>query len=412
MANENNSRNRWNLIFLFNIWLLGLASVPGQAQTQAIFSYATLYDENIWRTYNSPGDWVHQFQLDLSHTVPVQSAGLNFRYQGDLNLFYENSAANFYFHGAGLELRLNISENWRLTSGGELQWRHNRPDYQLYDYTQGAIFVRSNWKRGASFPLQLDYQYRNRRLAELSTFSYHEQLGWLRFNKFFPSKTTLILECGYGVKSFTQSSPVAEIVLSAPGYRSGWGRGRSQSRHEWLPADTALVAYNLMTPIVNQWLLRVRLAQSVAARTGLSLEYTRRFQPSANTRYLTGQAYTYAPGDELYDDPYSYSSQTWSGILRHIFPHAFELKCTLSTEAKTYRYQLLTLNPVHTKSPEILRQDQPRQMELVITKKVPTPRIVKQLAFNLTFSYLKNKSNAPYFDYQTRWISLGIDLLL
>jgi len=380
------------------------------SQTRLLLSQATVYDQNIFRNYQGITDWVNQFSLYFAHDFKIKTLQGRFEYEGDLNLFYHYQERLFHTHKLGLESSLPLRSNLHLNIGTDYQWRKNKPDFNIYDSANWLTFahIKGNWWQ--PIPVQLGYEYFKRTFTNLPEFSYNEHFSFLRLTHFFPTKTTLIGEIGLAAKKYVHQQLIQEIIIyKHPGSSNGKGYGGGKQGSQFR-ADTATVAHNLTVPKTRQWSLIIRLAQSITPKTGLSIEYTRRFKPSENTRYLLGQEYTYSRDDELYDDPYTYGSHEWQLVLTQLLPGFSRMKIYAKFSQKSYVYPVTGELNEESDLSESNRQDQQKVFGIDLSKQIGLNRMIQTVKPYFSYSHLINKSNEPYFDFQGHLFSGGLDL--
>ncbi len=188
--------------------------------------------------------------------------------------------------------------------------------------------------------------------------------------------------------------------------------GKGQGRRHGNPpmeSDTAIVANNLSIPKTQQWNLQIKLAQSIFRTTGASLEYLRRFEPTQSTRYLSGQGYAYTKDDELFDDPFTYSSHEWYFTVTQLLPRNFTLKINASFADKKYMYSALTDTLSLSESTE-KRNDRQRYVGASLNKNISLKWVIREMNIYISYFYLINESNDLYFDSRGSVISLGSNL--
>ena len=196
---------------------------------------------------------------------------------------------------------------------------------------------------------------------------------------------------------------IEKDTLTIPGH--GRGRGPKEPK---IRADTSVVARNMSIPETRQWLLSLRIAQSIFDGTGISLQYDRRFEPGQNTRYLQGQEYAYSKDDELYDDPYSYGSHELQFVLTQILPWNSQLKMFAEFYDKDYTYTVDFGDQAETTS---YRSDQQTILGLFVSKKIGINRFTRGIEFYLSTYYLSNQSNDPYFNFDNYSANGGMEIL-
>jgi hypothetical protein len=360
------------------------------AQNLISLSQATIYDENIFRNYAAESDWVSQTAFSGARELEVRSSHVRFYYQNELNYFKASPERWFHFHKLGNDWAIPVTRHV-VNLGFSWQRRFDQPDYQLYDYSGWLGYADMRLNLGKSLPIEIGYHLRARIFHELDQFSFREHAGFFRLKHFFPTKTTLIAEINLAAKTYLEKQIVSQLIIQTDTLNSpGRGHGAGNQKLK-LVQDTSLVAANLDAPQTNQLSLLVKIAQSITPTTGLSLQYLRRFQPVQATRYLAGQAYTYTRDDELYDDPYTYGGQHWELALTQMLPWASRVRFFANFDSKNYLYKLSGASDEN-------RQDTAWLLGWYLTKNLTPGKWVKNIELYLSYFYLENQSNEPYYD--------------
>jgi hypothetical protein len=404
--------NRKNNIFLLILlsWIF-LAGHQVTAQTRFSVSQITVYDQNIFRNYLEASDWVNQTSLDFQYNFQLHKIPVRFDYTGDLNLFYYYNDRLSHSHQASLESFLTLNKNFVCNLGTAFQLRKFKPDFNFYDYQTALAYIQFRWDAWQSTPMSLGYRFRNRDYANLTQLSYREHHGFFQIKHFFPTRTTFIAELNWGQKVYTNPQTVEQVVIVTP-KNSGKGRGQSHGRgHQMMPSDTSIVAYNMTALKAEQWHLSLKFAQSIFLKTGMSIEYIRQSAPANNIRYLTGLEYSYSKDDELYDDPYSYSSNELEFTITQMLPWSSSLKIYANLLDKKYLYWIGTDSTLSLNQADEKRNDQQNLFGLILQKNFKLNKNLKNLSFYISVNYLSNQSNDLYFDFKGIFVHSGFEFL-
>ncbi|MCU0645036.1 MAG: hypothetical protein MUC94_12340, partial [bacterium] len=332
-------------------------------------------------------------------------------YSGDLNLFYYYSDRLSHTHQANLESSFNFNENVRFNFGAAVQLRKFKPDFDFYDYQTLTPYAQLRWDLWQTTPIQLGYRFRHRDFQNLSELSYQEHHGFFQVRHFFPSRTTFIGEINLGQKTYTNLQNAGEVIIVTPknsdkgrGQSHGWGKGMMAS-------DTSVVAYNMTALKAQQLNLSAKFAQSIFSKTGMSIEYIKQLTPSNNIRYLTGLEYSYSKDDELYDDPYAYSSDELEVTITQVLPWQSSLKLYANWADKKYLYSIVTDSTVSPTQVNENRRDRQQLIGLIVQKNFKLNRVLKSLSFYASANYLANQSNDLYFDFDGFFVHSGFEFI-
>jgi len=373
------------------------------AQTTFNLSQSTSYDDNIFRNYVAASDWINQTAASLSRDFHIKSSQVRLNYTGVVTLFRNFPGHLFHQHQLGAEAYFPLSKNMFINSGLTFDFRKNQDDYEIYDFSQWLLYAHWRWEKWQKSPIQFGFQIRQKRFENLTEFSYQENTFFLRIKHFFPSRTTFIGEVNLGTKTYLAGQIVQELIITEKSNGKGNGRGKGNASSE---TDSMIVANNMQIPETRQLTISLQLAQSIFSTTGLSLKYLRRFQPTSDNRYLTGQEFSYTSEDELYDDHFSYGSHEGELVLTQLLPYEAQVKFLFYKSRKNYLYNayengILSAN---------LRSDEQNIAGVNISKKIIINRRLESIALYLSYDYLINKSNDAYFDFEDQTIQAGIDV--
>lgn len=398
------------IVLIFMSWVL-LGWHAASAQTRFSISQVTGYDQNIFRNYLEASDWVNQTALNFQHEFQIRQAPLRVSYSGDLNLFYDYRDRMSHAHQIGLESVLNLNEQLRFQFGALGQLRKFTPDFEIYDYQTLAAYAQLHVQSWQTTPIQLGYRFRQRDYQNLSELSYQEHQGFIQIKHFFPTRTTFIGELNFGQKKYADLQTTATTVVVTPKIPGrSWGK-RYGMGGSMMPSDTTIMAYNMTALQAQRVSLSLKLAQSLFSKTGLSLEYVRQFEPENNIRYLTGMDYSYSKDDELYDDPYAYSSHGLDMTLTQILPWQSTLKMFASLTGKSYLYSIASDSTLSQNQPNESRTDQQQVIGMVWQKNFKINRGLKSIAFFASVNYLANESNDRYFDFEGFFGQSGLEFI-
>jgi hypothetical protein len=155
---------------------------------------------------------------------------------------------------------------------------------------------------------------------------------------------------------------------------------------------------------------RVRVAQSLADRTGLSVDYSARHASGdVPPALVTTPAHFYDDG--VYDDPFASDAQTVGANLKHIFVGAGTVRGWLAWQKKDYRATpALDLDGEPIAGGE-LRQD--RVWRAGVSWRVPlfparTGRVDVDL--DLGYAFADHRSNDAFYDYASHAVGFALGL--
>jgi hypothetical protein len=373
-------------IFAQILLIIGIAF--GQfSKDLTIHSYI---DDNLYRSPEPVQDMLSSIKLGLSY----QDTESNIRLYNNTNLIlYKNtSGRNFLINNFGINKSLQISEklNSNFNLGGNWTLRINKDDYNYYNYSQLSGY--------ANFQILSDivlikggYSYRWRNYQNWPDLSNHLHNIFFQLNKSFPTRTTIIAETSYGNKSFTGQDSFSTIGTSSHGH------GR---RTGGTTTTTNTISEQLSTSQVN---VVLRLTQSLHEKAGIYFQYRKQISIDDSTSYRNFD--DYYQDDELFDDPFTYESDSYSSQLTIMLPKSTKLLIGGSLSSKNYISEPAYSTEEDTMGIGKLRFDDQTNYFIDLSK---TFNINKDWAnsikFNLYYSYTNNESNSYWYNYKnTSW---------
>jgi hypothetical protein len=346
------------------------------------------------------------------------------RFAGErLRLFYDLEAGTFntpgdwtyYLHTAGATWRTTRagSSGPTLFAGGSFAWRSNGASWAAADYRAVGVFSNVEWRPRPAVTVRGGYRLDARDFPESPELNQleHHTFGSLLAN--LPSRTTLIGEIGIGAKSYT--TPVVQAIAAAsvpspagstqaarwhgmgPGYRSTTVSGVGAANAE-VPADGHA---GLIT-------VTARIAQSLADRTAVSLQFTER---AAFGALPTAIVWTPALffDDGIYDDPFASQARMLRGTLKHLLAGGAELEATSAWMRKDYRgTPALALDGLVAlgaplRGDRIWRTGASWTMPMFPSRTGPVG-----LDLVIDYRFTRHRSNDAFYNYASHAVGLGV----
>ena len=372
-----------NLI-LFNIVL---------GQFSNFVSLNTYNDDNLFRTPDSIKiqDVLSTFTVGLSY----QDSESRIQLHNNINLmtYQNNSIRNFLINNVGLNKSISFNKNStsNINLGGNWSLRVNQDDYNYYNYSQLSGY--------ANFQLLTDiilikggYSYRWRNYPNWSDLSNYLHNAHIQLNKSFSTRTTIIAEADFGNKSFMGQDSFTTIGST------GHGHGRWASNTA--TAITNTVSERLSTSQVN---IVLRLTQSIHEKAGIYLQYRKQISIDDSTNYRNFD--DYYQDDELFDDPFTYESDSYSSQLTLMLPKATKLLIGGSRSSKNYISELAYSTADDSVGIGGLRLDDQTNYFIDLSKTFNINKDwVNSIKLNLYYSNTINESNSYWYNYKnTSW---------
>jgi len=379
---------------------------------QPLFSqwYYSLYVE---QEFNSNPFGIPEPQQDqisrLSMGLQKDWDQVSVQYFGSYLSYLQNSARNFYWHqlyiGGGSD-----QTGWNIAAENRL----NQEEYDLYNY----LTIRAGFLHALN---SNDFLWRVRGTFSLNNFLQIEELNHLLFaasgsvNRSFHTRTSLIAALTFNYKYYLEPEPSAEIppdsnfsylasvssVNQGPGSGHGSGDGGGNGFY---------YTSSMETPQVAQIFLSLRLAQSLTHSTGLAIQYQTRLNLNKYDRSIAGLIPGYTTESQIFDDPMSYEMQSYGTELTQILPYLISLKIAAYHQQKQYVAQGIYIDPENY-TDTIRREDTFNTAWLILEKRFNFKLFAEtSLALQFTYQWVDNQSNSYWYDYNSQYYSVGLQL--
>jgi hypothetical protein len=268
--------------------------------------------------------------------------------------------------------------------------RRGREEFSLYDYGVLSFTLSGRYALGPLVLGRAGYSFNAMTFAGLNSFDHHEHYGFVQATISLPTRTTVIIETGFGTKRYVNPQSYPDAGLTP-------GRDHMYNRQE--TSDPGIAS-----PGATQIGGMLRIGQSVAAGTGLSL----------TSRYLKilEQEPVYlltANGDqsveEIVNDQYGYEGPGVELRLTQLLPASMTLIVTVGREQRRYNGR-----PVYSSSGALLAD---RREDVLTSASVRAEKRFPTLGFSIGLSYLRtmSASNDPLYHFSNSVLGLWISTL-
>ena len=330
-----------------------------------------------------------------------------------LRLFYTLDTGSYTTPGDWTYALHNAGATWRfgtLFVGSTLSWRSNGTSWTAADYRGLGLFANLQRQTSAASTFRAGYRFDLRDFPDASQLDQREHDAFASFLISFPTRTTLIVEAHGGAKDYrggivTIETP-AEVTGGTVTPHGGRGPGGMGPSFRWATTRTEPTAGAL----AGQFTVLGRVAQSLADRTGVTLQYTRRSSfgdlPSV---IVTTPALFFEDG--IYDDPFASRAHVVRATAKHVRPGGLEMELAGAWMDKDYRgARALDLDGIDRPlSP--LRED--RIWRSGASLSIPlAPRKTGPLRLSLDVDYwfTRHRSNDLFYNYRSHSGGLGFTL--
>ena len=354
----------------------------------------TYNDDNLYRSPEPIQDILSSIKLGLNY----QDTESNIRLYNNTNLIlYKNTFdRNFIMNNTGLNKSIKISEksNSNINLGGNWTLRINKDDYNYYNYSQLSGYA--NFQIFSDIVLiKGGYSYRWRNYQNWPDLSNHLHNIFFQLNKSFPTRTTIIAETSFGNKSFTGQDLFSTIGTSGRGH-GRWTDGTTTT--------TNTISEQLSTSQVN---IVLRLTQSLHEKAGIYFQYRKQISIDDSTSYRNFD--DYYQDDELFDDPFTYESDSYSTQLTLMLPKSTKLLIGGSLSSKNYISEPAYSTADDTVGIGELRLDNQTNYFIDLSKTLSINKNwINSIKLNLYYSHTFNESNSYWYNYKNTSLGGGI----
>jgi hypothetical protein len=285
--------------------------------------------------------------------------------------------------------------------GVDWTFRVNNQDFNYYDYHQ--IYAYNNLSFNFDwYYLKGGYNYRYRNYKYIPDLNNHQFYGFLQINKSFQTRTTIIMETNFGYKSFAGQ----DFTTYTGSSTGGGGKGRGQMSETTTTTTTTTTENEI--PSLSQAVILTRVAQSLHSKIGIYAQYRKQFSLTDETSYVNSD--DYYQDEELFDDPFSYESETYSSQLTWMLPWQMKIQLGGSIATKDYISEIAYESIDDTTGMAGVRADNQNSYFINFTKNFPLNKNwINTFQFNLNYSYIRNESNSYWYDYKNAVIRSSIE---
>ncbi len=364
-------------------FLMLLLSTPGFSQMGVSFVAERGFASNIFSNYQQTPDYYNSLEGKLYLDTINKASGLRAFYKGSAMLFQEFNYKSFHRHRLGLSYYKNFGQSGgRLNAGLSASKRLHSPDYEYYEYQQGNGFVNIKVLLHPQAYGYAGVSFRLRNYSSLQPYSYWQNVVYLRGSRFFNTGTTIIAELDVMQKQYLQSNPA--------------------------PIDNLYELETKGDGNSRQIVGLVRAAQSLTPKTGLSVQALIRRNLQSSVRYIVDPEGYYYSDEELFDDIFGYAAEQLTMTVKRNLPWKMQASVGGTFIAKHYSNRLALDLDGYEIDNGSLREDQRSIVWLTIKKNWQYSNYMSPVQLELSFTYLDNASNDPYYNFNARYFSFGL----
>jgi len=178
-------------------------------------------------------------------------------------------------------------------------------------------------------------------------------------------------------------------------------RGAGQT-HSNLGESAQIITYD--DALTSQLRASAVIGQSLGESTGLSLSYLKRFNLDARSRAVVGGTVEFIGEEELFDDPYSFESDEAAVKLTQLLPWEMTFVVSGSIQWKRYSYPADLAEPASEQKKDLRYGSSVEVSKLLGGNWL----LFSGLELSLAYAYIRNESNAAWYNYRGNDISFSI----
>jgi hypothetical protein len=376
-----------NLILIVLIFAL-VPNNRGIAQLSGSIGYSWFFEDNPQRIPTGKSEYVNSVKSDLNLRIFDKEIYLN--YSGNFNEFSIINDRTFQMHSLGLNYAFNTTsgDDENIFSGINYSMKKGTGEYSAYDFGQTSGFINGKFQIDETFFLKPAYSTSYKIFPALNNLVHYENLISSQLSKFFETRTGIFFEAGIGSMNY---SFINESLLPGSGSVSGNRHGKQSSN-------------NTLSFNVVQFRTMLKISQSLFENTGINAHYLYRKNIKDNKGVFQSADYIYSGDDELWDDPYGYSSNEIGAELTQKIPYDITVKLNAEFSNRHYTNNLSdTLNLSQ-------RIDERFGLWGGISKTFEEVPVIDNLELTIEYLLINNSSNSAIFTYKNNMLLFGVQL--
>jgi hypothetical protein len=373
------------------ITVLALSFIPDSrifAQFSGSIGYSWFFEDNPQRIPTGNSEYVNSVKSDLDFKLFNKELYLN--YSGNFNAFNIINDRTFQMHSLGINYAFNTTsqDEENIFSGINYSMKKGTGEYTAYDFGQTSGFINGKFQIDETFFLRPAFSTSYKIFPALNNLIHYENLFSSQLSKFFETRTGLFFEAGIGSMNYSFDK---ESTISTSGSGSGNRNGKKSSN--------TTQSFNVV-----QFRTMIKISQSLFGNTGINVHYLYRKNLKDNKGIFQSANYIYSGDDELWDDPYGYSSNEIGTELTQKIPFDITLKLNAEFSNRHYTNNISdTLNLAQ-------RIDERFGLWGGISKTFEELPIIDNLELSIEYLLIDNKSNSAIFSYKNNMILFGFQV--
>lgn len=347
-----------------------LAFVAAEVQTQWSFDprVVTMYDDNLANNAAHLTDWSTTLLLAPGYALEGASWDLRMSYDGAYKFFHTLADMSNQIHAANAAGSWYWGDEQQHSLDVDLTFGRGlfRGDFAFYDHTLAGATAQIKQFLMPTLIQNIGYQARSVDFDELGDLSYVEQSLSADVRWAAATGTTIIAQAELGAKYYR-----LPLVIDTLGTR-----GASST---------------LFAPDVAQWTGMLRIGQSLAEGTGLSVMAKYQSNARKQSRFLASSTGDISD-DELFDDHYGYEGFHGNMMLTQVVSTSSLVRLTVGQQSR--HYSSLAAYDMDGLPVADQRVDQRRYVSLFFQKSTEQGYV-----FRAAVDLIRNVSNDAFYDY-------------
>jgi len=379
------------LLFLSIFIIFSSFQLRGQLSGDIVYTY--FYDDNPLRSASVEKEFVNSLKSDLNYKLFNRELYLS--YSGNYNIFQTTSDRNYQFHSLGMNSSFKVGEveEKNLFTGLSYNLKKGVSDYKTYDFNQFTAFANGRFSVGDAMFIQPGYTISYKKFPSLSDLTHFENLLSSQFSMFFETGTGIFVEGALGNKYYSYTEETTTPLFN--NIRHG--------KDPWNNPPSAFITTKSQKAFnVVQFRAMLKISQSIFENTGVNGYYLSRLLLTSGKNMFQSSEFIYSGDDELWDDPYGFSSNEYGAGLTQKLPFDITLKLNAQYSNRHYTNNISdTLNITQ-------RIDGRFELWGGISKTINELPLFSSMDLTLEYMFINNTSNVKDFGYKNNMAMFGL----
>jgi hypothetical protein len=370
-----------------------------------------LYTDNIFLNISNTKDYVSRFSAELN--IPLKR--FNVYLGASADIYAENPDFNSFYLEPGIDYFHPLKGRNSLFLGLGFRVLNYKEIYTDFNYNGPQLQAGIKLYTAPQAVVKAGYRFQSRNYANWESFDFYNHNGFVEFDRFFRSQTTLMIKGGFNYRHYPHILKEFDFGENfnyfnnhgthgqGSGHGSGSGQGPGGMNPHFPPGTgPGQAGYNKIS-IPNAYaFLAVR--QAVGTRLGITAEAEVRKHFSdldfSKAETLIKNAYVLYP----YNDDFLWEGTRLGLVVKSVLFKGFTVEASAHYYDKSYPGVDILDEAGNVIEPVTERQDR-----LLLYRLRASQKIAK-LNLSVTLLYRDNDSNDTYFFYKMTTVSAGVSV--